>query len=115
MLLIRIGIRDDQIKVIDVSKHAESQNDEDEIYRLVCAGVSAVAVGLCNAIDQICPDCCQIGFESDEEDPERLNHITIAVENDSLDLQKILKVGEIQLMTAAESYQNYIDFKITEV
>ena len=115
MLMIRIGMRQDDIVVMDISKHAVARDQEDELYRLVCAGVSAIAVGLCNAIDQLTEDQCLIDFLSDEHDPGSLNHITIAVSKNSLDLQKILKVGEIQLRTAAESYQNYIDFKITEV
>ncbi|MBQ6654259.1 MAG: ribosomal-processing cysteine protease Prp [Erysipelotrichaceae bacterium] len=115
MLLIRIGVKEQDIRVIDISKHAEKQNDEDELYRLVCAGVSAIAVGLCNAIDVLAEEQCDIDFVSDENDPGQLNHITIAVKKNSLDLQGILKVGEIQLRTCAESYQNYIDFKITEV
>ncbi len=115
MLMIRIAKAQQDIKVIDISKHALKRDEEDDLYRLVCAGVSTVAIGLCNALDQLTPEPCDSDVVSDTADPEALNHITIAVRQNSLDLQQILKTGEIQLETAAESYQNYIDLKITEV
>ncbi len=115
MLMIRIGKAHDDIIGIDVSKHAVKRSDDDDLYTLVCAGISTVAVGLCNALDQLAPGQCEIDFVSDEQDPGALNHITITVKQNSLDLQQIMKTGAIQLETAAESYQDYIDFKITEV
>ncbi len=115
MLMIRIGKTQNDVSVIDISKHAVERSEDDDLYTLVCAGISTVAVGLCNALDQLAPGQCEIDFVSDEQDPGALNHITIAVKQNSLDLQQILKTGEIQLKTAAESYQNYIDLKITEV
>lgn len=115
MLLIRIGVRDEHIRVIDVSKHAVKQDEDDNQYQLICAGVSAIAVGLCNAIEEICPEQSSIDVVSDEDDSSALNHITIVVVEDSLDLQTVLKVGKYQLETVANSYENYIDYKITEV
>ncbi len=114
MLLIRIGTRQETIRVLDISKHAGKQDGCDE-YKLICAGVSAVAVGLCNAIDIMTDGSSEIDFVSDQDDPGELNHITIRVSKDDPQLQQILMVGKIQLETIAEQYSNYIDYKITEV
>ena len=114
MLLIRIAERDGEIKVIDISKHVQP-DDDDDLYRLICAGVSCVATGLCNVLDQLCPECCEISFDSDEGDPDQPNFISIRAVKASPELQTILKTGKIQLQCAWESYSQYIDYKITEV
>ena len=111
-IIATIGKRNESIKVISVEGHSNAIDKKSD-YKLVCAGVSSVMVGLLNAIDELEKDSCEITL-NESENPDT-NHITIVVTNDSKDLQLILKVGEIQLKTIELNYNKYLDLKITEV
>lgn len=111
-IIATIGKKNNTIHCLSIEGHATPiQNKMD--YRLVCAGVSAIMYGLLNSIDQLAGDCCEISIH--ESDDPSTNHITIVVTNDSKELQLILQVGEIQLRTIGETYNKYLELKITEV
>lgn len=113
MLTIRIAKSGDDIKLLQISKHAVKQSQDDEMYSLICAGVSSISIGLCNAVDIMANESCEIVVNESEED--NLNHITIRVVKNSSTLQNILNTGVIQLKTVYEGNENYIDLKFTEV
>jgi len=114
MLMIRIGEKNNQILSIDISKHATKKAKDDDQYKLVCAGVSSIGIGLANALETICPSACSIDVNESEENSTS-NHITIIVKSNDAKLQTVLNTGVIQLQTVAESYPDYIDLKNTEV
>ena len=112
MLLVNIGYKEDKICALDISKHARPLSKNDKKYKLVCAGVSSISIGLLNAIDELATDCCSIDVKELDSD---LNHITVVVNNSNDVLQTILKTGVIQLETVAVTYSDYIEIRKTEV
>ena len=88
---------------LTIQGHAESAEYGQD---LVCAGVSSIAFGLCNALSDIA------GLETIQAEN---NMISIrSSEPDDL-VQVILETGIIQFRTVEMSYADYIDIKITEV
>ena len=84
-----------------VSGHAEAAPYGKD---LVCAAVSGIVFGLCNALDQIA------GIETISVTD---NTVTISVDHPDDLSETIMRTGLIQLKTVGEKNQNYI--KITEV
>lgn len=101
MIRVRVVRKNHLIQSITVTGHADS-----DVYGhdLVCAIVSGIMTGLCNAMD-ILADEDDVIFE------EGHIEIHVAKPNEKTDL--ILETGLIQLKTAEEVNQDYL--KVTEV
>ena len=101
MIHVRVVRKNHLIQSITVTGHADS-----DVYGhdLVCAIVSGIMTGLCNAMDILVGDDDVICEEGHVE-------IHVAKPNEKTDL--ILETGLIQLKTAEEVNQDYL--KVTEV
>lgn len=101
MIRVRVVRKNHLIQSITVTGHADS-----DVYGhdLVCAIVSGIMTGLCNAMDIL------VG-EDDVIFEEGHIEIHVAKPNEKTDL--ILETGLIQLKTAEEVNQDYL--KVTEV
>lgn len=102
MIQVRTISQDGHIKRLTCSGHSES----DDIGKdLICAGVSSILFGLCNALDEMCDE---IGFIVEE------NIIDIYTDQPNETSDLILKTGIIQLKTIEESYKDFIRIKESE-
>ena len=101
MIHVRVVRKNHLIQSITVTGHADS-----DVYGhdLVCAIVSGIMTGLCNAMDQLAHEDNMIVDEGHVE-------IHVAHPNEKTDL--ILETGLIQLQTADAVNQDYL--KVTEV
>ena len=101
MIRVRVVRKNHLIQSITVTGHADS-----DVYghALVCAIVSGIMTGLCNAMDILAGEDDVIFEEGHVE-------IHVAKPNEKTDL--ILETGLIQLKTAEEVNQDYL--KVTEV
>lgn len=101
MIRVRVVRKNHLIQSITVTGHADS-----DVYGhdLVCAIVSGIMTGLCNAMDILVGEDDVIFEEGHVE-------IHVAKPNEKTDL--ILETGLIQLKTAEEVNQDYL--KVTEV
>lgn len=104
MIQVFVEHRKESILQITISGHANSTT---EMMDLVCAQVSAVSVGLLNAIEILCPNSTSIDMES--------GYINIRVLEDSTTLQILLQTLEIQLRTVENTNYKYIKIKKREV
>ena len=103
MIRATVTVSHDRILKLEVSGHAGSAEYGRD---LVCAEVSAVATGLCNAIDEA-------GFTAVDMTVEE-GYVAISADNDdSHDLQVILKTGISQLKTIEYIHSDYL--KITKM
>ncbi|QGS51689.1 ribosomal-processing cysteine protease Prp [Spiroplasma tabanidicola] len=102
MVLARFNFKNENIKKVTVSGHAEADNYGND---LVCAGITAIISGTLNGLDQL--------YKKDVELIVLENEIVIIVKKDSKDLQKILIFLLIQLQTIEIQYPK--NFKIEEV
>lgn len=95
----------EEIRSVTIDGHADfAPNGQD----LVCAGVSSIAVGIMNALDELVHNECTFQMEK--------GFISIDVRNSHcLKTQMILKVMMIQLKTMEGSYSNYIQIQQQEV
>ncbi len=103
MIHISLKLHDEKIQSMQISGHA---GYADKGKDLICAAVSAISFGLCNALDQMKSDC-----NIDLKD----NFIEIQVNHDSLETQTILKTALIQFETVEEISSQYIEIQKTEV
>jgi uncharacterized protein YsxB (DUF464 family) len=103
MIRVRLSVRDGALRQLEISGHADSAPHGQD---LVCAGVSCIAYGLLNALDQMVPDACRITVEP--------NRIRIEVLQDSAELQTILTTARWQLATVAQRYPQYVSLNMTE-
>ncbi|MCR4950819.1 MAG: ribosomal-processing cysteine protease Prp [Solobacterium sp.] len=101
MISVRITEKQDQICALSVKGHAGSAEHGKD---LVCAAVSGIVFGLCNALDELA------GVQTIEIGNNRIE-IRIEVPDEKTEL--ILRTGIVQLKTVSETNQNFI--KITEV
>ena len=101
MIRVRVVRKNHLIQSITVTGHADS-----DVYGhdLVCAIVSGIMTGLCNAMDILVGEDDVIFEEGHVE-------IHVAKPNEKTDL--ILETGLIQLKTAEEVNKDYL--KVTEV
>lgn len=101
--MIRIDIERKQrmISKITISGHANSDVKGKD---LVCAGVSCIAIGALNALNEQCLKC-------DLQMKEGFIQITNNLLNDH-DAQIMLEMLRVQLVTMQESYKNYM--KVTD-
>lgn len=103
MIQVRVQKSKQSIRKIIVKGHA---NSDEYGHDLVCAIVSGIIVGLCNALDQLTDVHDMVVNEGYVE-------IAITRPNEKTDL--ILETGLIQLKTAEEVNQDYLQIKVTEV
>lgn len=88
-----------EVVVRDHAGYGESGKD------LVCAGVSCIAIGTLNALDQRCQDVCELEMKR--------AYIRINVNLlDHHDAQVMLDTMILQLVTMQETYESFI--KITD-
>ena len=103
--MIRVAVNEKNAKIVDleITGHAGA-----DVYGhdLVCAIVSGVGTGLCNALDQL-SDVKDIVLED--------GHISIHVAKPDDRTEMILRTGLIQLQTAEEVNKDFIQIKISEV
>ena len=102
MILADVAVHNGRIQSISVNGHAMSAEYGRD---LVCAEVSAVCTGLCNAIDEA-------GFDI----PMHAEPGSVIIDTDGSeahDLQVILKTGVSQLKTIEQVHSEYL--KITEM
>ena len=101
MIHVRVVRKNHLIQSITVTGHADS-----DVYGhdLVCAIVSGIMTGLCNAMDQLAHEDNMIVDEG---------HVEIHVTHPNEKTDLILETGLIQLKTTEEVNQDYL--KITEV
>lgn len=104
MIRINISRINHKISEIRISGHA---NYDVKGKDLVCAGVSCIAVGALNALNEQCPNC-------DLKQQEGLIQITNHLLSDR-DTQVMLEMLRIQLVTMQESYKKYIQVTDQEV
>jgi hypothetical protein len=103
MIDVRITEKDHRTVSLTVKGHANSDECGKD---LVCAAVSAVSIGLCNAMYEIC------GAENITVDD---NRVMIIVEKSSDTAETVMRTGIIQLKMLEERYPDFIKIKITEV
>ncbi len=104
--MISVSIKTHQNEILELWIHGHANaapHGED----LVCAGVSTVAIGLLNAMQELAPDTCQLLMGENET---RIQVTTVTDTN-----QLILKIGCIQLETIENSYKKFIRIKKQEV
>ena len=101
MIRVRVVRKNHLIQSITVTGHADS-----DVYGhdLVCAIVSGIMTGLCNAMDQLAHEDNMIVDEG---------HVEIHVTHPNEKTDLLLETGLIQLKTAEEVNQDYL--KVTEV
>ena len=104
MIDVRIDRDHEEIVSVLIAGHADSGT---AMIDMVCAEVSAISVGVLNAIEELCPSACQIQMES--------GYVHIEVIQSSAKLQIIVQTLEIQLMTVEYTNQNYIKVRKAEV
>jgi len=92
-----------QIVSLEVSGHAGSAEKGKD---LVCAAVSAISFGLCNALDQSGSEA-EIKVES--------NRIRIQASGSDQNTETILRTGLIQLKTVEETNGSYLNIQTLEV
>ena len=104
MIKVIIKQQDEEVLGLQIRGHANyAEHGKD----LVCAGVSSIAVGLLNALSQLCEESCTCSMSEGNIGVEilQVNQIN----------QLILRTGIIQLQTMELSYKNYIKITKTEV
>ncbi len=102
MIHIRVREKDNRICEIEIHGHADSAEYGKD---LVCAAVSSIAFGLCNALDEMAD---MAGFEIDE------NRIRIYLTRPDATAEIILRTGLIQFETVAETQSKYIQIETEE-
>lgn len=103
MIDVCITEKDHRIVSLVITGHAESAGYGHD---LVCAAVSSIAFGLCNAMYEIC------GAENITAEH---NRVMIIVERPGDISEAVMRTGIIQLKTVEESYPDFIKIKTTEV
>ena len=102
MIRVRCTVKRGKITHLDVSGHSGSADRGED---LICAGVSTVIFGLCNALDQIA------GIETIRVDQ---NLIAVDILKPDQTTDTIMRTGLIQLMTVEEQYSQFIKIQLTE-
>ncbi len=103
MIKIRTCTHGGKIRRIELSGHSGSAESGKD---LICAAVSAVSTGLCNALHEL---------QCDAECTVENNRIIITTEDDSEKTQTVLETGMIQLETIREIAEQFIQIRKTEV
>ncbi|NLH62846.1 MAG: ribosomal-processing cysteine protease Prp [Erysipelotrichaceae bacterium] len=103
--MIHIAVNESNHRIVDLEIKGHAGSD---VYGhdLVCAVVSGIGTGLCNALDELC-GVKDIVVEE--------GHISIHIQHPSERTELILRTGLIQLQTAMEANRKFIIIKISEV
>lgn len=104
MVSVRVIETAGTICQIDIEGHA---GYADAGADLVCAGVSSIAVGMMNALDELVPDTCILQMKDAA--------IHMEVKQSKPATQLLLKALLLQLKTLQESYHSYIKVEEQEV
>lgn len=102
MIKVNVQTKDNWIIGMDVKGHAEYAEHGND---LVCAGVSCIMFGLCNALDML----CQIEAEAIS------NKIMIKIAEPTERTQLVIQTALIQLQTVEQQFSEFITIKIQEV
>lgn len=103
MIKVRMKYKSNMIEEISISGHA---GYADKGKDLICAAVSSISIGLCNAIDKL-------KVTADIEIGDNIIKISnIGVDELS---QTVLKTGIIQLQTVEEQANKYLEINKLEV
>lgn len=105
MITVNVSTKNGKITRLKVSGHALSAPHGED---LVCAGVSAISVGILNTLYQLAPQACQLDMN------EGLTDIKVIDENDDK-VQLILQTASIQYETVVDTYGKYIRIVRQEV
>ncbi len=103
MISVVVTEHNKQITSMTISGHANSAEYGKD---LICAAVSAISFGLCNALDEFCKDA-KVSVED--------NLIRIECDNPNEKFDTILQTGLIQLKTVQECNNSYLNIKQLEV
>ncbi len=104
MIRVKVLTLNDAIRSLVIKGHA---GYADKGQDLVCAAVSSISIGLCNALDHLAAADCKITLEE--------NRIEIEASSDNEKLQTILNTGLIQLQTVEEQFSEFVRIEKTEV
>lgn len=108
--MIRVSVSQTLQKIhsLSISGHAAfAKHGED----LVCAGVSSVATGALNALDQIASQSCELRLSNEDDASIEINVLDL----ENRDVQIILHTVLIQLETIENQYSQYIHISKEEV
>jgi uncharacterized protein YsxB (DUF464 family) len=104
MIRVNVQYQNQLIVNIDISGHADSALKGQD---LVCASVSSMATGALNALDQLCPDACQLTLLD-----QKTARITIElIQFNNTVVQTILQTLLIQLRTLESSHSSFIQIQ----
>ncbi len=103
MIKVRMTYKSNMIEELSISGHA---GYADKGKDLICAAVSSISIGLCNAIDEL-------NVNADIEIGDNIIKIS-HIGNDELS-QTVLKTAIIQLHTVEEQANKYLEMKKLEV
>ncbi len=100
MIIVEKKANNGSISAITIQGHAGyAEKGKD----LVCAAISSIATGALNALDELCPEECDLICDD--------ALIQMCAVKESHDNQLILKAVWIQIATVAESYPDFIQLK----
>lgn len=102
MIQVNVQSKDNWIIGMNVKGHAEYAEHGND---LVCAGVSCIMFGLCNALDMLC------NIEAEAVS----NNININIEKPNDHTQLVMQTAIIQLQTVEQQFSQFIKIKIQEV
>ncbi len=100
MIQIRIVYQKDWIQSVRISGHAQANEPGKD---LVCAGVSSIATGMLNALDQYFPKAVKLTLV-DDIDPL----IEIVINQQNPELNVVMQVFITQLETMEASYSDFV-------
>ncbi|MBO7703191.1 MAG: ribosomal-processing cysteine protease Prp [Solobacterium sp.] len=102
MIQAVLTVQNGLIKTARISGHSGSADKGED---LICAAVSAIVFGTCNALDEL-------GSEADIEVSSNL--VKITGRDDPL-TQTILNTMDVQLRTVQEGRETFVNIRKTEV
>ena len=102
MISVNVTVKDSHYTHMEISGHSESADAGEDV---ICAGVSSISFGLCNALDMLA------GIETINVGNNKIT-IDITEPNDTTDL--ILETGVIQLRTVEDFNGQFMKVNITE-
>lgn len=102
MIQAVLTVENGMIKTAEISGHSGSADKGED---LICAAVSAIVFGTCNALDEL-------GSEADIEVSSNL--VKITGRDDPL-TQTILNTMDVQLRTVQEGRETFVNIRKTEV
>ncbi|MCF0111220.1 MAG: ribosomal-processing cysteine protease Prp [Erysipelotrichaceae bacterium] len=103
MVKVHVTLHNGSIQSLRIQGHADSAPYGQD---LVCAGTSAVAIGLLNALNELAEGCCDL---------EMNQSIQVTVNQSTETVQNVLQCGLIQLQTLEDQYSKFIQIKKQEV